>query len=99
MIPGTTPTHIFRIPLLAADVAKLRITYAQGGKIVLQKELKDCTVTDGAVAVRLKQEDTLKLASNVKVRIQMKVRTTGTDVLVSNYVDVPSEIVLDREVI
>ena len=41
MIPGTTPTHIFRIPLLAADVAELRITYSQGGKVVLQKELKD----------------------------------------------------------
>lgn len=99
MIPGTTPTHIFRIPLLAENVADLRITYSQGGKVAMQKELADCTLTDGAVAVRLTQEDTLKITSNALVRIQLKVKTTGTDVLVSNIVSVPAEIVLDKEVI
>lgn len=97
MIPGATPTHVFTIPLAAAEVAELRITYSQGGKVVFQKEKKDCTVTDNTVTVRLEQADSLKVASNATVRIQMKVKTTGGDVLVSRIVSVPAEIVLDKE--
>ena len=99
MIPGTTPTHTFRIPVNAADVAAIRITYDQSQKTVLQKELEDCTVTDGQVVTKLTQEETLKFKSNVEVRIQIKVRTVGGDVMVSDIMKVPAYIVLDEEAI
>lgn len=99
MIPGTTPIHVFTIPLAAAEVAELRITYSQGGKVAFQKELADCQLADQTVTVRLEQEDTLKIPNNVDVQIQMKVKTTGGDVLVSKIVKRPAFIVLDREAI
>lgn len=99
MTPGTTPTHTFNLPLNVL-VDKCRITYEQGGKIVLQKEKKDCTLNDSnQIICKLSQEDSLQFVSNAIVRIQLKVKTTGGDVLVSNLMKKPTNILLDKGVI
>ena len=36
MIRGTTPTHIFKLPIDTSTIRQLRITYVQYGKTVLE---------------------------------------------------------------
>lgn len=95
MTPGTTPTHYFYLPQ-GIEAKDLRITYEQGGKIVLQKKMKDCTKEGDRVAVKLSQADTLRFDSNAVVRIQLKLLTTGGDALVSNLIKKTTNIVLDK---
>ena len=83
---------------LAEDGVKA-ITTSCGFLAAFQKELADCQLADQTVTVRLEQEDTLKISNNVDVQIQMKVKTTGGDVLVSKIVKRSAAIVLDREAI
>jgi hypothetical protein len=97
MIPGTTPTHTYTLPLSNNDIENLRITYEQGGKIVCQKEKADCTMDGTQAVVKLTQQDTLGFTSNANVRIQLKVLTVGGDVLISEVFKKPVEIVLDKE--
>lgn len=99
MTPGATPTHTFNLPVNTEDIAALRITYEQGGKIVLQKEKDECELNGKQVIAKLSQEETLDFASNVTVRIQIKARTTGGDVLVSEIIKKGTNIVLDKAVI
>lgn len=96
MIPGTTPTHTFNLPISAEDIAAIRITYEENGKIVLQKETDDVTLQGNEVIVKLSQKDTLQFGSNVSVRIQVKIRTTGGDVLVSKMIKKTTSVVLDK---
>lgn len=101
MIAGTTPTHTFKFPsqVSISEIAELRVTYEQGGNIVLQKHKKECTLGTDSVVVKLTQEESLRFASNVPVRIQLKVRTKGGDVLVSKMTRMQVHVVLDKEVI
>lgn len=99
MAPGTTPTHTFGLPISTDKIAALRITYEDSGKIVLQKEKDDCELIGSKVITKLSQEETLRFGSNKIIRIQLKVKTTGGDVLVSNVMKKPTRIVLDKGVI
>ena len=96
MIPGTTPTHTFNLPISADDIAAIRITYETNGKIVLQKETDDVTLKGNEAVVKLSQGDTLQFGSNISVRIQLKIRTKGGDVLVSKMIKKTTGIVLDK---
>lgn len=99
MTPGATPTHTFNLPISTDEIAALRITYEQSGKIVLQKEKDECELNDKQVIVKLSQEETLEFDSNAIARMQVKVRTTGGDVLVSEIIKKTPNIVLDKGVI
>ncbi len=68
---GTTPTNTFKtnIDLTGATVF---VTYAQGGKTVLEKAGEDLEITEEAVAVRLSQEDTLAFSASQRVSIQIR---------------------------
>lgn len=99
MTPGATPTHTFNLPISTDEIAALRITYEQDGKILFQKKKDECELKDKQVKVKLSQEETLLFDSNVIVRIQLKGRTTGDDVIISKVIKKPTNIVLDKEVI
>lgn len=99
MTPGATPTHTFNLPISTDEISALRITYEQNGRIVIQKEKEDCELNDKKVIVRLEQEETLQFDANALSRIQMKLRTTGGDVLISEVIKKPVNVVLDKEVI
>lgn len=101
MTPGTTPTHYFNLPMVISkdDVAKLRITYEQNGRKVLQKTKDECTFNEKQIIVKLKQEETLKFDENASVRMQLKLRTTGGDVIMSKIMKEITDVVLDKEMI
>ena len=87
---GTTPTHIFPIPepLTAADLVDFTIAYRQKNKTILIKRPDDVSYlrdvdNEHNITVILSQADTLMFNPKIKiVEVQIKVETTGSDVMV-----------------
>ncbi len=82
IIRGTTPTNRFRLPeeLHGIRFALVRITYEQGGRVLINRELENCLPTDGRIEVTLTQEETLALRDERDVEVQVKFKTlAGTE--------------------
>ena len=99
MIRGTTPTHIFNLQIETETIKKVRVTYAQNDRILVEKTENDVTLTPTAIKLTLKQEDTLKFAANMPVQIQLKVLTSGDVVLASPVKTIPVRVILNEEVL
>ena len=99
MFRATTPTHIFTLPFETNQLQKIRITYQQCGKTVLQKTEVDCTLTGNEIKVKLTQEETLLFAPDVRVHIQLRVQTTAGQVMASDIEKVLPRACLDEEVL
>ena len=98
MYRATTPTHAFKLPFEANMLKEIRITYAQGDTIVLEKTEADCTLSGNTVSLMLTQEETL-LFNAERVNIQMRVLTTDGVVMASNKKSVIVQDVLNEEVL
>lgn len=101
MIQGTTPTHVFTLPIDTSTISQLRITYIQGGTVVLDAKENDDNVTmeDNIIKYRLNQEDTLKFNSSEMVLLQLKVLTSEGDVMASKIMRLSVEKILNTEVL
>lgn len=69
---GTTPTHVFTVPVEADTITALSLVYAQNGMIVIEKGLSDVTVSGKTVQVSLTEDETLKFFSGA-VEIQLRI--------------------------
>lgn len=96
---GCTCINTFQFPFAENEVEAIRITYWQGNKVLFNKELSDCTFSDGEVSVQLNQEDTLMFNSLQIIKIQLKVRFVGGAVSKSNIIETITDEVLCCEVI
>lgn len=96
---GTTPTHIFSIPVEPLLVEKVRVIYKQGSDTVLEKEAKGSDLVDGKLLVKLTQEETLGFATGAKVEIQVRVLTTGGDAMASGIMSFWPGRLLEEEVL
>lgn len=98
---GTTPVHSFTLPdeLKDVDFAALYITYKQDGKTVIEKDRSSISIEDGVASVRLTQEETLLFSDCWKCHIQVRLRTSAGDALVSNVANIPVYDVLKEGVI
>lgn len=99
MRQGTTPTHTFNVDIDTSTIAKLNITYAQHGNVVLSKKAANCSITQGAIQVSLTQQETLKFRAGTKTDIQLHILTTDGEALVSDVYSVPVDILLSKEVL
>lgn len=99
MIRGTTPTHTFTFSVDLSDVKDFVITYAQQGKIVLEKKKNDCSISENKIVVTLTQEETLAFDHGTMVEMQAKVLTTGGTVLASNIFTTHADRILNEEVL
>jgi hypothetical protein len=100
MIRGTTPTHVFEIPLDASLVADLRVSYAQGGDALITKKLADVKLEGNTITVRLTEEETLLFDHSKSIAfVQVKVKTTGGDVLSSRIMNFNVFEALNEEVL
>lgn len=99
MIRGTTPVLGFDLPFSTDLLAEAYVTFAQLGKVVLDKPLSACSKSDTKLIVRLTQEETLKLTGNCNTEIQVRVRTTSGDALASQIIPVETCRVLKEGVI
>lgn len=99
MIRGSTPTHVFDLPISTDSIKSLRITYVQGAKTILEKTEQDASMGGESISVKLTQEETLGFEERCPVKIQLKVLTAGGDVLPSQIFTVPVEQVLNEEIL
>lgn len=96
---GSTPIHTFTFPFSMQQIKELKITYSQDKRVVLEKHLKDCTIGEKSVAVKLSQSDTFLFAEGINVEIQVRALTMADDALVSGIRVVTADRCLDREVL
>lgn len=99
MRKGTTPTHEFVLPFSTDVISAVEITYAQSNTVILIKTKEDCVLKDNTVSVTLSQEDTFRFGNNMIVDVQVRVLTTGGDVLASGVYSVACERCLSNEVL
>lgn len=95
----TTPTHVFTLPVSPQLFKEIRITYRQGGAVVLKKKTEDCTIDGNKIMVHLTQEETGNFAPDQNVGIQMRLMTGSGSVIASNEVIIDVGRVYDSEVI
>lgn len=97
---GTTPTHIFTLPISVEQCAVVRIIYAQGGESKLIKNKEDLSFENGVTAkVTLTQEDTFLFNSRELVEIQVRIKTLDGTALASEILKVRVERLLENEVL
>ena len=103
MIRLTTPTHTFVFPenIDPAELDWLRLTYAQNGEILFEKELADMTIDGQTVSIKLTQEETkLFSAQNLNSYVQVQMRVgIGDTAMATKIYNVPVADVLNGEVI
>lgn len=99
MFKGSTPTHIFNVPIDTSIIKEVKITYSQRDKEILVKRMEDCTISEGAITTRLSQEDTFLFESNLIVTIQLRVLTLGGDALIAEPIMMAVGKCLDNEVL
>ena len=99
MIRGTTPTHIFNLPIQAKTIKTLRITYVQNDAIVLEKTEKDVKMSTNNIRLKLSQEDTLKFNASGHVHLQLKMLTYDGAVLANQPKVIPIDEIYNEEVL
>lgn len=99
MIRGTTPTHIFKVPLKASEIKSVEITYSQSDKEILQKTTSDCVIEDELISTTLTQEETLMFDHKFKVQFQVRILTSAGIALASKVIHMNAEQCLSDEVL
>lgn len=99
MIRGTTPTHIFNLPISTEIIKDLRITYTQFRRTVIEKNLKAVTLDEKSIRLTLTQEETLQFRTSSPVFLQMKVLTSNGAVLATKVQELSIDEVLNEEVL
>ena len=94
---GSTPTHVFNVSVDPSVIGKVRILYAQGGKLVLKKEHADCVIDGQKILVKLTQEDTLAFKDGT-AEIQIRINTPDGNSVSSDICLVDVDRLLENEV-
>ena len=97
MVRGSTPKHIFKLPISTSTVKKVLITYEQLGRKVLEKTEKDVQMQDDTITLQLAQAETLLFKEKQTARIQLKVLTNSGDLLPSQIISVSVGEILNEE--
>ena len=99
MIPFTTPKHTFRFGWSASLFAKVRIVYKQDDVVVLEKTLDDCTKDGNSLILKLTQAETGLFRNNMKVSVQIHLRTTDGEVVATKPKRIDVDEILKPEVL
>lgn len=99
MKQGTTPTHTFTLPFETDVVAKVRVLYAQNGKLKIVKTETDATKEGNTISVKLTQEETFRLHHSFPTEIQIRVLTLSKEAFVSDVFSVPTDQCFSYEVL
>ena len=96
---GTTPTHIFTLPIETELLSELKIMYAQDDEILLEKRAKNCEMTKNTASVTLTQDETFLFNCKKPVQIQVRALTVAGVALISPIMLISVEKCLDSEVL
>ena len=89
LVVGSTPVHFFTFPIPTEYIDKIIVTYAQEGRVILEKSMADIEffVTDDEVnrgMLKLSQADTYLFdPRKLKYCMQIKVKTDNGEVIES----------------
>lgn len=98
MIRGTTPTLKFTFPFDITDVEFLTLTFVQGGKELLTKNLSDFSIDGVTATCTLSESETLLFDSSLNwVQMQFKLGSNGM-VSASNIIRVDVDKILNEDV-
>ncbi len=84
----------FTLPFSTENVVELYVTFVQGGRIILEKSLKECSATGEVLKVHFTQADTLAFTSGKQVEIQIRVKFDSGDALASDIINASVERIL-----
>ena len=96
---GTTPTHVFTLPFEREMLSNLRISYSQGNKQILVKNLNDLKISNNDIYVALTQEETFLFKEGENALVQLKIKTVEGQVFNSDVIEMRVDKSLDNEVI
>lgn len=97
---GTTPTHTFTMPegVSLADFEAAYVTYAQGGKTVLEKNIEELEAADGGFRLVFSQADTLCFSPG-PVKVQFRGRFPDGRAVASDIISTTAmEVLKDGEI-
>ncbi len=95
---GTTPTNTFTVDVDLTTAIAVFVTYKQGDRILVEKDIDDLDITATKVEVTLSQEDTLAFAQG-SVRIQIRAKYGDGAAIASNIIVAPVDQILKDGVI
>ena len=84
---GTTPKLDFTLPFNTELLDKAYITFFQKDRQAIEKEKSDCEIDTNKLILTLSQADTLKLVSNVPVKIQVRALLTDGSAIASKVIE------------
>lgn len=101
MTRGTTPTHSFTVEgdVDLAAVRKLRITYRQMGRTLLEKTETDVEIRGQTISCTLTQEETLAFRAGAAVSLQIKALLDSGAVLATPVMMLSVDRILSEEVL
>lgn len=99
MIPFTTPKHTFNFGFSASLIADARIVYKQNGEVVLEKSLADCEKSGNSLILKLTQNETGLFRNNMKVAVQVHLKTSEGEVLATKPKRIDVDEILKPEVL
>lgn len=98
---GTTPIIIFNTDMDFTQIAELYVTFAQEGKVVVEKDKEQCEFEENKIIVSLTQTDTLKFSLDPRdtVYVQIRVKYNNNLAMASNILKVRvKDILKDGEI-
>ena len=72
MYRGTTPTFKFTLPFEVGTLKAAYISIEQNRRVMLEKSIEECTLSDKTISVKLTQEETLKLLVQDQTKIILR---------------------------
>lgn len=86
---GTTPTHIFKVPVDLRPAEVVYMTYKQDGQTKVEKSKDDMEITEEEIRLDLTQEETLGFSTIGDVEIECRARYADGKAIASCIVKVP----------
>ncbi len=99
MTQGTTPTHVFKLPIDTGTIRELRITYCQSGRTILEKTEADVEMSGDTITLTMTQQETLAFKPRQNIKLQVKSLTKSGVVMASAIKDLTVYEVLNKEVL
>ena len=96
---GTTPTHVFKVPVDLTNAEVVYMTYKQDDRKIVEKTKDDMDITEDQITLTLTQADTLAFADNKEVKIQCRARYPDGKAIGSKVKKVPACEILKEGII
>lgn len=74
----TITTTMSNFPIPVSEIKELFIVFRSGSKVLLEKNLQDCTISDETISFKLSQEESLMLSEGPIYRSVVIISNDGS---------------------